>query len=1119
MFEMRFFAQMALAMAAMLGGMLAHAQAPPSSGAESLFFPKGTNLTSLVSITEGNLGSSAQQTLIVTLQGLVARQSPEQIYVDGGSRWRDFLRDRYGVPVISETNPWALVSRFGRFASGYVLYDYAANADSVNAATSLAGALNAVAVDASIEANLIAAGITNRLADVRTRNEAWVWTNYPGLLSTRTVVEQQESKTYHLRDYAVMAKAFTFHDGLSTFRTAVMSAMGVDAAALGWNGDEANSVSDSSLRGVFTVASDWCLNLSTLSSVRDRAVFQRTYAPVVTESNVHYVTFVVTDGDNLAFNLGDMGNYLNNSYRGRFNMGYGLSPSLADLAPAALRWYYEGASNGPARDFFVAGPSGSGYLYPSKYPAAELDEHVRKLNDFMGRADLNIVQILDFNSFNRTDLWDKFTAQPNIDALFYLEYAPYNGAHGAVIFSNGKPVIGAREMLWSGLEDEPALLSHLNSAPRTPSSANGYSLVVVHAWSKTMSNICNVVTNLASDVRVVTPDAFVKLMRQNVAGGGAALAASSAPRLLGAEPVATNRMEVFWRPVSGKETGFVVERRAPWATNWTQLATLASNVTMFADTNLSAGSSWLYRVRSQTTTGFSDYSVQRSATAPITLVPLGATWKFLDTGADLGAAWRSNSFNDTFWRSGPAQLGFGDGDEQTVVANHLQFTTYFRYRFVLPAAGSVRALRGRLLRDDGAVVYLNGVEIFRSNMPTGAVNYLTPASSAVSGSDETNYFSFAASGATLCAGTNLVAVEIHQSATNSSDISFNLELTALGNAPPMVSITNAPGTSVADGARSLTVGASAGDDDGSVRSVELLADGRSLGVLSTPPFALAWTNASMGAHTLTALATDDQGFTTTSEPVPIQVALSTPVSFISPGAVWHYFDRTNDLGTAWRSNNFIEGFWGSGPARLGFGGDGEVTQVASNRQWTTYFRRTFYVPSRTGLQALNARLTRDDGAVVYLNGAEIWRDPNLPSGVITNQTPALSALGGTNETNWLTLSFPASTLDLLTPGSNLLAVEVHQSSLTSSDLGFDLELTGTAAILSQPALNLSLSGSSPRLSWPAEAGYFNLYSATNLHPPVTWTIATNPAVLSNNQWRLTLPVGTNGSQFYRMQMP
>jgi hypothetical protein len=143
------------------------------AGADGYALPKGTNVTSLVVISAGNLGSTAEQVLTATLQGLVARQSSQQIYVDGGSGysiWQNHLNSAYGIPHTTVSNPWQLVNQFKHLVRGYVLYDAAANSNSLNAATSLCGPFTAVAVDASIEISVRGAGITNRLADVRAYN-------------------------------------------------------------------------------------------------------------------------------------------------------------------------------------------------------------------------------------------------------------------------------------------------------------------------------------------------------------------------------------------------------------------------------------------------------------------------------------------------------------------------------------------------------------------------------------------------------------------------------------------------------------------------------------------------------------------------------------------------------------------------------------------------------------------------------------------------------------------------------------------------------------------------------------------------------------------------------------
>lgn len=163
------------------------------------------------------------------------------------------------------------------------------------------------------------------------------------------------------------------------------------------------------------------------------------------------------------------------------------------------------------------------------------------------------------------------------------------------------------------------------------------------------------------------------------------------------------------------------------------------------------------------------------------LVPTGSTWKYLANGSDQGTGWRATSFNDLTWPSGPAQLGYGDGDEATTVgfgpdANNKFITTYFRRAFNVTNASLFNGLTLRLLRDDGAIVYINGVEVWRTNMPGGSVGFLTPASVAIGGADESTFVQTTISPSLLVSGTNVLAIELHQSGGTSTDISFDLQL-------------------------------------------------------------------------------------------------------------------------------------------------------------------------------------------------------------------------------------------------------------------------------------------------------------------------------------------------------
>lgn len=162
------------------------------------------------------------------------------------------------------------------------------------------------------------------------------------------------------------------------------------------------------------------------------------------------------------------------------------------------------------------------------------------------------------------------------------------------------------------------------------------------------------------------------------------------------------------------------------------------------------------------------------------LIGKGETWSYLDDGTDQGTTWTGTSFDDSGWSSGDAEFGYGDGDETTTVGfggdtNNKYVTTYFRKSFSNTEA-SPFALKVGLKRDDGAVVYLNGNEIVRDNMPTGTITYTTLASNAEGGTDEVTYFTFEVDPADLVVGTNYIAVEIHQADVTSSDISFDLYL-------------------------------------------------------------------------------------------------------------------------------------------------------------------------------------------------------------------------------------------------------------------------------------------------------------------------------------------------------
>ncbi|MBN1927631.1 MAG: CotH kinase family protein, partial [Prolixibacteraceae bacterium] len=163
-------------------------------------------------------------------------------------------------------------------------------------------------------------------------------------------------------------------------------------------------------------------------------------------------------------------------------------------------------------------------------------------------------------------------------------------------------------------------------------------------------------------------------------------------------------------------------------------------------------------------------------------IEAGSEWRYKDTGSNEGTAWKETGFNDSSWKSGHAELGYGDGDETTVVSyggesGNKYITTYFRKSFSVSQDCCVQELAMNLICDDGAVIYLNGNEILRYNMPEGSIGYQTRASSAVSNESEFKFFILDPKH--LLPGENIIAVEIHQNSPTSSDVSFDLGLSAV----------------------------------------------------------------------------------------------------------------------------------------------------------------------------------------------------------------------------------------------------------------------------------------------------------------------------------------------------
>lgn len=472
----------------------------------------------IVAIVEGRL-SEAERLLAVSLQGLSAR-SPVAVYIIAGGGYELWLSQlmRDGVPVERVQSLDRLLSAVEEAVaiSGYVLTR--AGHPSVNAATSLAALHQAVLIDERLEPLAQERGWP-RLIDARELRDRDAWRMGEGAYAADVLFQQAPNK-WHLRDAVIAAGGYVFYDPPPDLFREIISHADPNAPLLGWGeGHEDRHVGMATVGGLRTIPADWSANLSVFARFTAPPLRQNRSRVVETpyEPDVHYVSFIMSDGDNIQWLLGNnfaqAFNYFGSPFRGRFPFGWQFAPGLADLAPRQAAWFYQEARN----DEFVMGVSGTGYFYPSQYPDAALDAHMRSLEAAISRTDMPIVTILDHaalgsNAFRRVA--ERYAAVPGLVGAVYLNYADYAAGRGQILWVDQTPFVAARFKLWDGNPLE--LAGRINAMPRTPTTSDGYSIVSVHPWSHALHDVWSVIGALDDHVRVVLPSELFARIRNHV---------------------------------------------------------------------------------------------------------------------------------------------------------------------------------------------------------------------------------------------------------------------------------------------------------------------------------------------------------------------------------------------------------------------------------------------------------------------------------------------------------------------------------------------------------------------------------------------------------------------------
>jgi hypothetical protein len=387
------------------------------------------------------------------------------------------------------------------------------------------------------------------------------------------------------------------------------------------------------------------------------------------------------------------------------------------------------------------------------------------------------------------------------------------------------------------------------------------------------------------------------------------------------------------------------------------------------------------------------------------------------------------------------------------------------------------------------------------------------------GSDTGAPYSSVYSNATLGAHTLYAVGTDNTHSITSAVININVN----PNNPPTVTSVVNPATQSYLVGSTVTNTATAADSDGTIARVEFYLDGVLKFTDTTSTYNYQYDDALAGAHTVLAVAVDNVGargsntlsFTITNPP---NVTL-----LLTNGSTWKYLDDTNDpaLAGAWTTLGFNDSGWSNGVGELGFGdiadGRPEVTlvrQILTNTldsttftNTTFYYRKVITVVDPAAFSGLILNLKLDDGAIVYINGVEVYRT-NMFNGPVNHGSNALAAVAG-DGAGFVTTNLPSS---VLVAGPNIIAVEIHQNSITSTDTSFDLMLWGVNP--SGTSLTITrTSSTTAEISWPLSTPPTALlYYTDNLNPPVNWTLETAPDVPSGGFHHVTVP--TTGSMRY-----
>lgn len=482
--------------------------------------------------------TDVEKQVAIGLQGIVAKTSP-CIYLPMNGVDSTYLAEiaKSGKKV-TRVN-WSLETLIEKFKSyigdsGYVLYRESELGEGINVATNYATACGWLPVEESMEALAKECGLTLKLDisddeyDYDFQQEHWEKLRDS---FRKGILVHEKNKMRGLRDLAIQQNVYCFYtdssDQGNKYLKKILKWSGKNTAIMGWVEAEKHFVALISELGSYIIPADICWNNSILSSAEAEITPPDYDAPVAySDPTKHYVTLVFSDGDNCQWLQNGFSEYRQTV--GNYpdaKITWTLSPFLQEFSPLTLKLIYDSSNE---NQYFVAGPSGTGYCNPSCYDAKSLDLMSTRTAAAMLKSNQRILTILDDYSLITDKKFARrlgyFSRFDNIDGgILFLDPGRYESGKGKVWFSDDKPFASVRLSLWAdngyeGATDEwiKNKADTVNNYPVDINSVEGYSVICIHAWSMKPASVQKFIESLDSHVVILSADDFLKTIQENV---------------------------------------------------------------------------------------------------------------------------------------------------------------------------------------------------------------------------------------------------------------------------------------------------------------------------------------------------------------------------------------------------------------------------------------------------------------------------------------------------------------------------------------------------------------------------------------------------------------------------